>query len=86
MTLYLLAGLLVIGIAANALVRPVAHKWFIPDAEVIASQGTGSIQPVVSARPAPALSVTAVAAWAAVALPIVWGIWVTLTKVSSLFS
>src|ERR1700735_4185402 len=39
-TLYLLAGLLVIGLVANLLVRPVAHKWLMSDAEVTALQAT----------------------------------------------
>ena len=50
-TLYLLAGLLVVGLIANLLVRPVAHRWFMPDAEVAALQAAGRAVPVPVAAP-----------------------------------
>ncbi len=82
-TLYLLAGLLVIGLIANALVRPVPHKWFMPESEVVAQDIT--LSPRFAPRAVPAMSVTSVLAWAAVGLPIAWGVWVTLWKVAVLF-
>ena len=33
-TMYVLAGLLVVGFFCNAAVRPVAERWFMSDAEV----------------------------------------------------
>jgi len=89
-TLYLLAGLLVIGLAANALVRPVAHKWFMPDAEIAALQGRPGITgaPITGApiaAPAGGLSLASCLAWAAVGIPILWGVWITLDKVAVLF-
>jgi MFS family permease len=82
-TLYLLAGLLVIGLIANALVRPVPHKWFMPDSQVVAQDIT--LSPRFAPKPVPALSVASVLAWAVVGLPIAWGVWVTLSKVAVLF-
>ena len=41
-TLYLLAGLLVIGLIANLLVRPVPHKWLMSDADITAAQGASA--------------------------------------------
>ena len=38
---YLLSGLLVIGLVANLLVRPVPRKWFMSDAEVAELQVRG---------------------------------------------
>jgi MFS family permease len=84
-TLYLLAGLLVIGLVANLLVRPVAHKWFMPDSQVAALQIQAGTTAVSSQPPAGGLSTTAILAWAAVGIPIAWGVWVTLAKVAALF-
>jgi MFS family permease len=85
-TLYLLAGLLVIGLVANLLVRPVAPKWFMPDAEVAALQvsaGTVAVTPSSAVR---GFSLASGLAWAAVGIPILWGVWITLDKVAALFS
>jgi hypothetical protein len=75
--------LLVIGLIANALVRPVPHKWFMPDSQVVAQDIT--LSPRFAPRAVQALSVASVLAWAAVGLPIAWGVWVTVSKVSGLF-
>jgi MFS family permease len=84
-TLYLLAGLLAIGFVANLLVRPVPHKWFMPDADVLARQERPAPPaPDRSSRTA-GISVGSVLAWAAVSIPILWGVWITLAKVSALF-
>jgi len=85
-TLYLLAGLLVIGLVANLLVRPVAHKWFMPDAAVAALQvdaGTAAVTPSVAGS---GIRLAALLPWAAVGIPILWGVWITLDKVAALFS
>ena len=84
-TLYLLAGLLVIGLIANLLVRPVPHKWFMSPEEVRAAQGHHDGPHVIPSSRARALTVSSVLAWAAVGIPIAWGVWITLTKVAVLF-
>ncbi|MQP67470.1 MFS transporter [Niveispirillum sp. SYP-B3756] len=89
-TMYILAGMLVLGLLANLAVRPLAEKWFMPDSEVAALQA--------SARAAAAHQVTgsfgigkggldgrAALAWLAVGIPILWGVWVTLQKAAVLF-
>jgi hypothetical protein len=85
-TLYLLTNLLVIGLIANLLVRPVAHKWFMSDAEVTAVQGASGTLAAVSSPRSSSVSVISVLAWAAVGLPILWGVWITVEKVAALFS
>lgn len=40
-TLYILAGLLVLGFICNLLVRPVADKYFMTDAQLAAEQALG---------------------------------------------
>jgi MFS family permease len=85
-TLYLLAGLLAIGLVANLLVRPVAEKWFMPDAEVTALQGASGGGSSVSSSATVSLSPASALAWAAVGIPVLWGVWITLDKVRVLFS
>src|SRR6185437_12672744 len=41
-TMYILTGFLLVGLLANALVRPVAAKWLMSDAEVAALQAAKS--------------------------------------------
>jgi hypothetical protein len=84
-TLYLLAGLLVIGLIANLMVRPVPHKWFMSADEVRAAQGHHDGPHVIPTSRARALTVSSALAWAAVGIPIAWGVWITLTKVAVLF-
>jgi MFS family permease len=85
-TLYLLSGLLVIGLVANLLVRPVPRKWFMSDAEVTALQSTaGRVGAAPSTVAAGGFSAAAALAWAAVGIPILWGVWITLDKVAALF-
>ena len=82
-TLYLLAGLLAVGFVANLLIRPVSERWYMPDGErqaMVASEsrssgiGRGGFTP------------TAAVAWACVGLPLLWGVYVTVSKVVALFA
>ena len=84
-TLYLLAGLLVIGLIANLLVRSVAPRWSMSEAEVVAMQGRPAPTAGSSSLQASGLTLTAVLAWAAVGIPMLWGVWITLAKVAVLF-
>jgi MFS family permease len=85
-TLYLLAGLLVIGLLANLLVRPVPHKWFMSDADVSALQaGPGPVGSTDASASSDAFGLSSLLAWAAVGIPILWGVWITLDKVAALF-
>jgi MFS family permease len=89
-TMYILAGMLVLGFLCNLLVRPVATRWFMKDAEVAALQAR-------SANAAATLQYgsfgigkggfngAALVAWAFVGIPLAWGVWVTLTKSAALF-
>ena len=89
-TMYILAGMLVIGVIANALVRPVDPKWYMSDEEVAklqaktaadSNQGhTGSF-----GIGRGGLDAKALAAWIAVGIPILAGVWVTLQSTAALF-
>ena len=88
---YVLAGMLVVGLLANLLVRPVADKYYMSDAELAhekqlaheksltAMVGQGSGETTGSS------SIVPVFAWLAVGIPLAYGIWVTLQKSTVLF-
>lgn len=89
-TMYVLAGLLVVGFICNLLVRPVASKWYMTDAELEAERKLSH-----DAAPKPAAAGTAtgqggkrglvLAFWLFVGIPLAYGIWNTLTKAWVLF-
>jgi MFS family permease len=73
----LLAGMLVAGFVANLLVRPVAAKWHMTD--------TNAAAPVATvAGDAGGGSFAVVVAWAAVGLPIAWGVYMAVLKAAVL--
>ena len=89
-TLYILSGLLVVGFIANFLVRPLAAKWFMPAAEVAALQArarAASAQMTVGSFGIGrgGLDAKAALAWAAVGIPLAWGVWKTLQTALVLF-
>ncbi|TBU87450.1 OFA family MFS transporter [Phytopseudomonas dryadis] len=88
-TLYILAGLLVLGFICNLLVRPVAPKYFMTEEELAAERAHGE-----KAAPSaselewsanPATRPLVIAAWLAVGIPLAWGVWITLQKTVVLF-
>lgn len=82
-TLYILTGMLVLGMICNLLVRPVAAKWFmIPSAQQAAAPVASRQGAYVDAG---GLSVISILAWLAVGVPIAWGVWITLSKSLVLF-
>ena len=89
-TMYILAGMLVVGFICNLLVRPVAAKWFMKDAEVAALQAktasaNASVQYGSFGIGKGGFDGTAALAWLVVGLPLAWGVWITLTKSLALF-
>ncbi|MFT0865278.1 OFA family MFS transporter [Pseudomonas sp. CAM1A] len=90
MTLYILAGLLVLGFICNMLVRPVADKYFMTDAELAAERALSHDKGADSARSlewhaAPGSLPLVLVAWAVVVIPLAWGVWITLQKTAVLF-
>jgi MFS family permease len=89
-TLYILSGLLVLGFICNALVRPVADKYFMTDEQLKAEQAIGHDKgaggsTVLEWKADPSTKPLAVVAWLVVGIPLAWGIWVTLQKTAVLF-
>ncbi|MDU0311777.1 OFA family MFS transporter [Rhizobium sp. 10PS4] len=88
-TMYILAGMLALGLIANALIRPLSDKWFMSDDEVAALQAKSA---AVNAGPTGSfgigtggLDAKAMLAWAVVGIPLLWGVWVTLRATFALF-
>jgi hypothetical protein len=91
-TMYILVGMLVIGLICNLMVRPVADKWFMTDAELAEEKrlahdraaanevgvGTTTFRETSSA--------IVVLAWLAVGIPLAWGVYKTLINVSKFFN
>jgi MFS family permease len=114
-TMYILAGLLVVGLICDLLVRPVAARFYMTDEEVAAekkvpvaevvkeeAEAHADFEDFVEEGDAPVLSVplgkataasaveagsspVLILAWAAVGIPLAWGVWVTLLKTGALF-
>ncbi|HUP06896.1 MAG TPA: OFA family MFS transporter [Caldimonas sp.] len=92
-TMYILVGFLVIGLICNLLVRPVADKWFMSDAELAEEQRLAHEKAVASAAAAAAAPVDTkatspamvVVAWLFVGIPLAWGVWKTLQSVGKFF-
>jgi len=89
-TLYILAGLLVLGFLCNLLVRPVADKYFMTDEQLAAEQALGhdkgaDSSVVLEWKASSASLPVVIAAWLVVGIPLAWGVWVTLQKTAVLF-
>ena len=90
-TMYILVGMLVIGLIANLLIKPVADKHFMTDAELATEKklaherAAASEVGAGSGGGAKTSSVTVALAWAAVGIPLAWGVYKTLISVGKFF-
>jgi hypothetical protein len=92
-TMYILAALLVGGFICNLLVRPVAPKWHMSDAELEAERRLAHDAAVKSAVGGDAAAVSGSGSnralvalfWLFVGIPLAWGVWITITKALVLF-
>ncbi|MGI4876496.1 MAG: MFS transporter small subunit, partial [Janthinobacterium lividum] len=81
----MLAAMLVLGFVANLLVKPVAARFHMPQAgtwDVAASATAPAAAPAAAAA---GIDATVVLAWAAVGIPIAWGVYMTFIKAVILF-
>jgi MFS family permease len=92
-TMYILVGMLVIGLICNLLVRPLDHKWFMTDAELAEEKRLAHDKAVsnelhrAEGGGADSVSPALVAlAWVAVGLPLAWGVYRTLLSVAKFFA
>jgi MFS family permease len=93
-TMYVLAGLLVGGFICNLLVRPVASKWFMTEDELAAERKLAHDKAqeayvketaVVAAGKTASNPGSVALFWLLVALPLAWGVYITLQKAFVLF-
>jgi MFS family permease len=87
-TLYILAGFLVVGLICNALVKPVDKKWLMPEEEtekLAAAQAIPSGPVGEYGIGGGGFDLTTALAWLAVGLPLAWGVWQTLSKALVIF-
>jgi MFS family permease len=91
-TMYILVGFLVIGLIANLLIKPVDPKYFMSDAELAeerrlahdraAANAVGD----VTADTGRTSTATVALAWAAVGIPLAWGVYMTLINAAKFFN
>ena len=85
-TMYILAGLLAAGFICHWLVRPVSEKHHMKEDPVEANPAGAAVAARDTAADASDVNpLIVVLAWAAVWIPIGWGVWMTLTKAAVLF-
>ncbi len=97
-TMYILAGLLMLGFLANALVKPLPDCWFAkieprtptpnpepPNPEPPNRRTPNPGSPTPDPYRTPPLGMRTALAWTAVGVPLAWGTWVTLTQAVVLF-
>jgi MFS family permease len=84
-TMYVLVGFLLVGLVANALVRPVHEKHLMKD-DGATDAPTKPVSTGSHGIGFGGLSFAALIAWLLVGIPFFWGVWNTLIKAVAMFS
>ena len=93
-TMYVLACMLLVGLLCNLLVRPVNERHYMSEEQLAAEKARSREVAVAVANQPVGVGSGAVAAanpslvfvaWIAIAIPLSWGVWITLTKSLALF-
>jgi MFS family permease len=92
-TMYILVGFLVVGFICNLLVKPVDPKYFMSEEELaeekrLAHERAAANEAGAAAAPASTGATSPLAvvlAWAAVGIPLAWGVYVTLVNAAKFF-
>lgn len=93
-TMYILVGMLVVGLICNLLVKPLDAKWFMNEEELAEEKRLAHEKAIASevvrsgeTQTTDAVSPMVVAlAWLAVGLPLAWGVYRTLQSVAKFFA
>lgn len=91
-TMYILVGMLVVGLICNLLVKPLNPKWFMTDIELaeekrLAHEKMAASEVHRTGGGADTVSPVVVGfAWLAVGLPLAWGVYRTLQSVAKFFA
>ena len=89
-TMYILCGMLVVGLICTAMIRPVDPKWHMSTEAVARLQAAGAgsaaaVQPGSFGIGKGGLDVQAALFWAMVGVPLGWGVWKTLQSAVRIF-
>ena len=89
-TMYILCGMLIVGLVCNFLVRPVNPKWYMSEDEVLRLQAAGAKSTAGTGSGSfgigkGGLDWKAAVFWAFVGIPLAWGVWITLKSAAALF-
>jgi MFS family permease len=93
-TMYILAGMLVVGLICNLLIRPVADRHYMTDDELEVERllarengaAAGSAGAPTSWRPSSRSWAPVTVAWTLVGIPMGWAVWQTLKTAAALFA
>jgi MFS family permease len=90
-TMYILTGMLVIGLICNLLIRPLADKWFMTDAELAEEKKLAHERALDAVIKGPGghehtSNTTVFLAWTAVGIPLAWGVYKTFISALKLFA
>jgi hypothetical protein len=85
--MYVLSGMLFVGLLCNLLIRPVDERHYMSEEQLSAERRKAHEQTLVQhGLDTPTDGVVAgnpslvIAAWTAIAIPLGWGVWITLSK------
>jgi MFS family permease len=87
-TLYILAGMLVIGLICNYLIKPVDPKWYMSADEVAKLQAASAKSATSTGSHGigfGGLDAKTALFWAFVGIPLAWGVWITLASAAKIF-
>jgi MFS family permease len=87
-TLYILAGMLVVGLICNYLIKPVDSKWNMSAAEIAKLQAASAKATAATGSHGigfGGLDAQAAMFWAFVGVPLAWGVWKTLESTIKIF-
>jgi MFS family permease len=87
-TMYILAGMLVLGFICNLLIRPLADHWFMKPEEVARLHAQDGVVAAAGGSfgiGKGGLDAKAALFWAFVGVPLAWGIWITLKNALKIF-
>jgi MFS family permease len=89
-TMYILCAMLFAGLICNYMIKPVDPKWFMKEAEVAKLQAAAAKN--ASSSPTGSFGIgkggfdaQAAMFWAFVAIPLAWGVWITLKNAVKIF-
>jgi MFS family permease len=90
-TMYILVGMLVVGLLCNLMVRPLDKKWFMSESELaeekrLAHERASASAVGSSSDSAVTPTAVVVLAWLAVGLPLAWGVYRTALSAAKFFA